>query len=77
MIKKITLEQWRRIRLMSRAELSRKTGITEKTIFNYESSVNRLRKSSYDRLEKLANALKISVNDIYLDPKSEKPKYTS
>lgn len=62
---------------MSRAELSRKTGITEKTIFNYESSVNRLRKSSYDRLEKLANALKISVNDIYLDPKSEKPKYTS
>lgn len=77
MIRKITLEQWRRIRLMSRADLSRKTGITEKTIFNYESSVNRLRKSSYDRLEKLANALKISVNDIYLDPKSEKPKYTS
>lgn len=75
--KKMTLEQWRKIRCMSRAELARRTGITERTISNYESDINYLRKSSYDRLEKLASALKVSVNDIFLDPRSEKPKYTS
>lgn len=72
---KFTLSQWRGIRGMSKADLSRETGITERTISSYESDVYSLRKASYDRLDELAKALHVSVNDIFLNPTSENPKF--
>lgn len=72
---KFTLSQWRGIRGMSKADLSRETGITERTISSYESDVYSLRKANYDRLDELAKALHVSVNDIFLNPTSENPKF--
>ena len=72
---KFTLSQWRGIRGMSKADLSRETGITERTISSYESDVHSLRKANYDRLDELAKALHVSVNDIFLNPTSENPKF--
>ena len=38
---------------------------------SYENDVEKLRKASYDTIDKLANALSVSVDDIFLDDVSE------
>lgn len=72
---KYTLMQWRGIRGMTKRELAEKSGLTDTTIRKYENSVDELRKAKYSSLERLANALEVSVDDIFLSPDSEKPKY--
>ncbi|MFT8557743.1 MULTISPECIES: helix-turn-helix domain-containing protein [Liquorilactobacillus] len=72
---KYTLMQWRGIRGMTKQQLAEKSGLTDTTIRKYENDVSSLRQAKYTSLENLAKALGVSVNDIYLSPSSEKPKY--
>lgn len=72
--KKLKLKQWRALKEISRDELAQATQLTARTIYNYETDVNNLRKASYENLLKIANALEISVDDIFLGNVSENPK---
>ncbi|HFI0188052.1 TPA: helix-turn-helix domain-containing protein [Streptococcus suis] len=66
-----SLKTLRRFRNMTQEKLSAETGITARTIQNYESDISNLRKASYENLEALAYALNVSVDDILLDDISE------
>ncbi|RQW65677.1 XRE family transcriptional regulator [Listeria sp. SHR_NRA_18] len=70
---KYTLKQLRAMQGMTQEELAKKTGITTRTIINYESDVSNLRNSAYKTIEKLAVALNSNVDDIFLGGISEKP----
>ena len=59
---------------MTQKELAKKTGITERTIINYENSIDALRNAKYSTVEKIATALGVTVDDIFLTSVSEKPK---
>lgn len=72
---KYTLRQWRVLQDMRVNELARKSGLTVRTINNYERDINLFRNVSYKNLEAIAGALGISVSDIFLSPTSEKPKF--
>ena len=66
MHKKYTLKQLRVLNDMSREELARVAQMHYNTILNYENSIEALRKASYETIETLASALKVSVDDIFL-----------
>ena len=67
MKKKATLTQLRELRNMTQEELAFKAGITSRTLISYENDVMKLRKASYERLKRIADALDCSVDDIFLD----------
>ena len=71
----LTLKQWRGLRGYSQSKLSEKTGITERTIINYEKDVANLHNAKYSTVEKLAIALDVKVANIFLGSNSEKPNY--
>ncbi|TPR47021.1 XRE family transcriptional regulator [Apilactobacillus micheneri] len=60
--------------MTSIAALSRKTGLSDRTIQKYVSSIDALQEAKYSTVKKLADGLNIKVNDIFLDPSSEKQK---
>lgn len=60
------LRQIRREKDMTQEELSRITGITTRSITNYENDIDALRNASFDYLEKIAKALDVKVDDIFL-----------
>lgn len=64
------LTDLRKLNRLSQEELAKKTGLTPKTIGNYEKDVNNLRKASYDKVKKIAVALNVSVDDIFLEDTS-------
>ena len=72
--KKLQLKQLRILNSLSREELAVLTGLTSRTIYNYEKDINNLRKANYETIEKLASALGVSVDNIFLSLTSEKPK---
>ncbi|MGH2319349.1 helix-turn-helix transcriptional regulator [Planococcus sp. SE5232] len=51
---------------LTQEELAKRAGLSAKSIGLYESNVENLRKSNYQTLEKLAKALGVSVDDIFL-----------
>lgn len=51
---------------MTQEELSFKSGISTHMIWKYEKDVGNLRRASYEKVEKLAEALGVSVDDIFL-----------
>lgn len=63
---KYTLREWRSLRMMSRRKLAEITGLSERTIINYESDINLLRSASFDNIESIAKALDIVIDDIFL-----------
>ena len=71
----LTLRQWRALRGYSQRELSEMTGITERTIINYEKDVVNLHNAKYSTVEKLAIALDVKVSNIFLGVDSEEPNY--
>lgn len=75
-MKKAKIYDLRREKRMTQKELAEKTGITERTIINYENSIEALRNAKYATVEKIANALGVTVDNIFLSSDSEKPKYT-
>ena len=66
-----TLKVLRRFRNKTQRQLSDETGITVRTIQNYETDVTNLRKASYENVLSIANALNVNVDDIFLDDISE------
>ena len=71
---KLKLKQWRVLKEFSREELAQRAELTPRTLYNYETDVSNLRKASYDTLSKIATALEISVDDIFLGDVSGNPK---
>lgn len=63
---KKTLRQLRLENDLTQERLAQRTGLTLKTISNYESDVNRLRNASYANILKIANILGVEVNQIFL-----------
>ena len=66
-----SLRTLRRFRNLTQEELSAETGITARTIQNYENNISSLKKASYENLVALAIALNVSVDDIFLDDVSD------
>ncbi|MDT3959495.1 helix-turn-helix transcriptional regulator [Staphylococcus kloosii] len=71
----LTISQWRALKIMNKRQLAIKSGVTEKTIYNYEMSQKYIQNANYNTLKKLANALDIKVDNIFLGDDSEKPKF--
>ena len=71
---KYTLKQLRNLKGYSREELARKSNVTSRTIYLYESDIKTLRNGRYATIDKIAKALGVRVWDIFLNPDSEKPK---
>ncbi|WP_409229461.1 helix-turn-helix domain-containing protein [Gudongella sp. SC589] len=63
---KKTLRQIRREKDFTQKQLSQLTGLTERIISIYENDINALRAASFYNLEKLAIALGVTVDDIFL-----------
>jgi transcriptional regulator with XRE-family HTH domain len=72
--KKLTLREWRGLKLLSRRELAEITGISDRTILKYESDINALRSASYENLSTIATGLGITVDDIFLSDDSQNEK---
>lgn len=64
------LTDLRKLNRLSQEELATKTGLTPRTINNYEKDVNNLRNASYKNVEKIAKTLNVSVDDIFLEDTS-------
>lgn len=64
--KQFTLKQLRGLAEMSQEELAEKIGVTARTIGAYESNPDNLRKASYQKLRAIAEALDVSVDNIFL-----------
>lgn len=51
---------------LTQEELATKAGVTSRTINAYEVDVNNMRKAKYETLEKIAKALGVEVDNIFL-----------
>lgn len=51
---------------ISQEELANLAGLTARTIYNYEKDVNNLRNASYSNIKKIADALDVKVEEIFL-----------
>lgn len=65
-LQKDKLKVWRVRAGLNQKQLAQKAGVSERTIINYESDVNNLRKAEYRTIEKLADVLGIVVDNIFL-----------
>ncbi|EIQ82638.1 UNVERIFIED_CONTAM: helix-turn-helix transcriptional regulator [Streptococcus canis] len=63
---KSTLKELRVAQRMTQQELSTLTGISVRTIARYEKDIQKLRRAKYEKLKGIAEALTISVDDIFL-----------
>lgn len=59
---------------LTQKDLAVASGLSERTINTYESDIDNLRNARYKNVEKVANALGVSVDEIFLSNVSEKPK---
>ena len=64
--KQFTLKQLRNLSGMSQEELGEAVGLSSRTIGTYEKDVNSLKKVSYAKLQEIAKALDVSVDNIFL-----------
>ncbi|WP_312065645.1 helix-turn-helix domain-containing protein [Leuconostoc lactis] len=62
---------------LTQKDLAIASGLSERTINTYESDIDNLRNARYKNVEKVANALGVSVDEIFLSTVSEKPKQTT
>lgn len=69
----LTLQQWRGLRGYSKVDLAKKSGVTERTIWSFEKDVENLNNANYRTIKKLATALEIRVDNIFLEDTSDKP----
>lgn len=59
---------------LTQKDLALASGLSERTINTYQSDIDNLRNARYKNVEKVANALGVSVDEIFLSTVSEKPK---
>ncbi|SQE38017.1 helix-turn-helix family protein [Streptococcus pyogenes] len=62
---KSTLKELRTTKKMTQQELSHLTGISVRTIARYEKDTKKLRRAKYEKLKGIAQALAVSVDDIF------------
>lgn len=62
---------------LTQKDLALASGLSERTINTYESDIDNLRNARYKNVEKVADALGVSVDEIFLSTVSEKPKQTA
>lgn len=56
-----------RVRLeLTQSELAERAGVSQRTIHMFEKDVQNLRKAKYETLLRLAEALEVEVDDIFL-----------
>lgn len=67
---KYTLKQLRALKSMSRQQLADKVGVHYNTIMFYENDVNKLRQAEYETIEKIARALNVEIDNIFLNANS-------
>lgn len=72
----LTLEQWRKLKGFTQESLAKASGVTARTIGNYEKDVRLLESAQYSTIKTIADVLEIKVANIFLDSTSEKPKLT-
>ncbi len=65
-IMETALSVLRGLKEFSQRDLAARTGLTEKTIGNYEKDVKKFRGARYENVEKIANVLEVSVDDLFL-----------
>ena len=68
---KFSLKELRARHNLTQEELARLAGLSPKTINYYEKDVNRLRGASFKNIEKLAEVLKVKVDEIFLGQTKE------
>ncbi|HEQ0970845.1 TPA: helix-turn-helix transcriptional regulator [Streptococcus pyogenes] len=68
---KSTLKELGTTKKMTQQELSHLTGISVRTIARYEKDTKKLRRAKYEKLKGIAQALAVSVDDIFLGIDSE------
>ena len=51
---------------ISQEGLAKLTGLTARTIYSYEKDVSNLRSASYSNIKKIADALDVKVEEIFL-----------
>lgn len=68
---KFSLKELRARHNLTQEELARLTGLSPKTINLYEKDINRLRGASFKNIEKLAEALHVEVEEIFLGQTSD------
>lgn len=61
---KLALKHWRQLRNLTQAELAEKVRISPKTIYAYETDLSALKKASFENIERIAQALEISIDQI-------------
>ena len=71
MPQELTLTQWRNIRGFTQEQLAESTGISERSIWNYENISGALDKASYTNISKICKVLEISPSQIFLPNTSE------
>lgn len=59
---------------LTQKDLAIASGLSERTINTYESDIENLRNARYKNVEKVADALGVSVDEIFLSNVSEKLK---
>jgi transcriptional regulator with XRE-family HTH domain len=63
---KYTIKELRARNNYTQEELAKLAGLNPRTINMYENNIENLRRSSYRNIEKLAEVLKVKVDDIFL-----------
>ena len=64
--KQFTLKQLRNLSGMSQEELGEAVGLSSRTIGTYEKDINSFKNVSYAKLQEIAKALDVSVDNIFL-----------
>lgn len=64
--KQFSIKELRARKDISQVELADLTGLAPGTIYLYEKDINNLRSASYSTIEKLAQALDVETNEIFL-----------
>lgn len=74
MTEKFTIKQWRGVRGLTQEELAKMSGVSAKTIYTYETEEGSLGNAKYITVQRIADALEVRLDDIFLGITSEKPK---
>lgn len=72
MKEKKTLRSLRREKDLTQKELAQRAGITDKSVYLYESDISALRAASFETIEAIAQVLGVTVSDIFLGDASIK-----
>lgn len=65
---KHSLREWRRLKEMSQDDLAAAVGVSRTTIFNWEDHPEKM---TVDKVERVARALDLSINDIIFLPEHQ------